>query len=148
MWAAHNNDGYDVPLRFLEASHIVQHHTQTVELSTQVLPANEFPGPKGHIWGRNLLHNLALGSNLLLVATRAKSFKFVQQLLHEGWAPREMVPMEPIRSLNRTNTENSPTIPAPKAIGSVWLIFLYGLVEGYLLAGSTDDSCIDVLTSS
>lgn len=47
--------------------------------------------------------------------------------------------MEPIRSFNRTNTENSPTIPAPKAIVSVLPILRYGLVEGYLLAGSTDD---------
>ncbi|KAJ5426493.1 hypothetical protein N7465_001563 [Penicillium sp. CMV-2018d] len=37
----------------------------------------------------------------------------------------------------------SAAVPAttfPKAIVSVWLIFLYGVVEGYLLAGSTEDS--------
>lgn len=182
MWDAHNTDGYDVPSRFLEdASHIVQHHTQRVESSTQVLPENEFPEPKGHIWGRNLqrdgrgwfvpmdsnrspdflcevvyrgLHqflspelmgylrqqNSTSGPNLLLVATEAKSFKFVQQLLHEGRTPGEMVPIEPIRSFVRTNAENSLTIPAPKAIVSVWLIFLYVLVEGCLVAGSTDGS--------
>lgn len=136
-----------MPLRFLEASHIVQHHTQTVELSTQVLPTNKFPGPKGHIWGRNFQHvgrqwftrrdsnhspdflcevvcrdldrflspdlmghfrqqNSTSASNLLLVATRAKSFKFVQQLLHEGRTPGEMVPIEPIRL-----TEQTPRIP-------------------------------------
>lgn len=47
MWDAHNNDGYDVPWRFSkDASHIVQHHTQRVESSTQVLPTNECPEPK------------------------------------------------------------------------------------------------------
>ncbi|KAJ5704545.1 hypothetical protein N7536_000234 [Penicillium majusculum] len=180
MWAAHYNDGYDVPSGFLEeASHIVQHHTQTAESSTHLRPANEFPEPKGHIWGRNLhrvgrqwftsrdsnhspdflcevvyrglrqflspelmgylrQQNSTSGPNLLLVATQVKSFKFVQQLLHEGRTPGEMVPMEPIHTI--TDTENFVTIPAPKAIVSVWLIFLYRLVDGYLLACSTDDS--------
>ncbi|KAJ5530221.1 hypothetical protein N7527_003614 [Penicillium freii] len=50
------------------------------------------------------------------------------------------VPMEPIRSFDRNDTENSPTISAPKSIVSVWLIFLYGLVEGYILGSPTDDS--------
>lgn len=182
MRAAHNNDGYDVPSGFLEeASHIVQHHAQTIESSTQVLPADEFPEPKGHIWGGNLqyvgrqwftsrhsisthspdflcavvvygLHqflspelmsylrqqNSTSGPNLLLVAAQFESFKFVQQLLHEGRTPREMVRMEPINT--RTNTENPVTIPAPKAIVSVWLIFLYGLVDSFLSVGSTNDS--------
>lgn len=181
MHTAHIYDGYDVPSRFLEeASHIVQHHTQTVESSTQVLPANEFPEPKGHIWGCNLqrgsrhwvqrysnyspdflcevvycgLHqflslelmgylrqqNSTSGPNLLLVAIQVQSFKFVQQLLHEGRTPGEMVPLEPIQNFDMTDIENFETMPAPKAIVSVWLIFLYCLVENYLLNGSTEES--------
>jgi hypothetical protein len=182
MCAAHEHCGYDVPSRFLEeASHIVQHHTQTVEPRTQVLPRNEVPEPKGHIWGENLqrigcewrtlresnhspdflcevvyrgLHqflspdlmnrlkqqNSTSGPNLLLTAaTGSKSWEFVQDLLHEGRTPREMVPMEPIRPLDRSNFESSTTIPAPQATVSVWLIFLYCFIEDYFLAGRTSD---------
>ncbi|CAI7632139.1 unnamed protein product [Penicillium glandicola] len=182
MCAAHEYCGYNVPSRFFEeASHIVQHHTQTVESITQVLPRNEIPEPQGHIWGENLqrigcewrslresnhspdflcevvyrgLHqflspdlmkrlkqqNSTSGPNLLLTAaTRSKSLEFVQDLLHEGRTPREMVPMEPIRPLDRSNFESSTTIPAPQATLSVWLIFLYCLIEDYFLAGCTSD---------
>lgn len=51
-----------------------------------------------------------------------------------------MVPIKPIRSFGKTNTENALTIPTPKAIVSVCLIFLHGLAECYVLAGSTEDS--------
>jgi hypothetical protein len=182
MCAAHENCGYYVPSRFFEeASHIVQHHTQTVESRTQVLPRSEIPEPKGHIWGENLqrigcvwrsrresnhspdflcevvyrgLHqflspdlmsrlkqqNSTSGPNLLLTAaTGCKSLEFVQDLLHEGRTPQEMVPMEPIRPLDRSNFESSTTIPAPQATVSVWSIFLYCFIEDYFLAGCTSD---------
>ncbi|KAJ5626256.1 hypothetical protein N7510_002565 [Penicillium lagena] len=179
--AAHKHCGYDVPSRFFEeASRIVQHHTQTVE-TTHVLPRNEIPEPRGHIWGQNLqrigcvwlslresnhspdflcevvyrgLHqflspdlmsrlkqqNSASGSNLLLTAAiGSTSLEFVQDLLHEGRNPQEMVPMEPIRPLDRSNFESSTTIPAPQATISLWLIFLYRFIEDYFLAGRTHD---------
>lgn len=182
MCAAHEHCGYDVPSRFFEeASHIVQHHTQTVESRTKVLPRNEILEPKGHIWGENLqrigrvwlyqresnhspdflcevvyrgLHqflspdlmsrlkqqNSASGPNLLLTAAaRSESLEFLQELLHEGRTPQEMVSMEPIRPLDRSNFESSTTIPAAQATVSVWLIFLYCFIEGYFLAGCTSD---------
>lgn len=58
------------------------------------------------------------------------------------------VPMKPIRSFDRTDTENSPTISAPKAIVSVWLIFLYGVVEGYYWPVPPTTQHIDFLRGS
>ncbi|KAJ6003064.1 hypothetical protein N7451_005611 [Penicillium sp. IBT 35674x] len=182
MCAAHEHCGYDVPSRFFEeASHIVQHHAQTVESRTEVLPRNEIPEPKCHIWGQNLqridfqwrslrgsnhspdflcevvyrdLHQLlspdlmshlkqqnsASGPNVLLTAaTGSKNFEFVQELLHEGRTPKEMVPMETIRPLGRRNFESSTEIPAPQATVSVWSIFLYCFIEDYFLARCTSD---------
>lgn len=182
MNTAHEFCGYNELSSFLEeASQIVRHHTHTVESSTQILPRNDIPEPKGHIWGVNLqrigdewctqresnhspdflceivnrhLHqhlspdlmsslkqqNSISGPNLLLVAaTRSDSLEIVTDLLHEGRTPREMVPMEPIRPLDRSNPESSTTIPAPQATISVWLIFLYNFTENYLLHGGTRD---------
>ncbi|OOQ91415.1 hypothetical protein PEBR_00570 [Penicillium brasilianum] len=183
MCAAHESCGYNVPSHFFEeASHIVQRHTQTVGSTIQVLPGNEIPEPKGHIWGANLqrigrewltrresnhspdflcevvyrqLHqflspdlmvrlkqqNSTSGPNLLLTAaTRSKSLELVQCLLHEGRTPREMVPMEPVRPLDRIDFQSSTTIPAPQAAISVWLIWLYCFVEDYFLARFSSDT--------
>lgn len=82
--------------------------------------------------------NLISGPNLLLTAaTCSESLEFVQGLLQEGRTPREMVLMEPIRPLDRTNLESSTSIAAPQAAVSVWLIFLYRFVEHYFLARCT-----------
>jgi hypothetical protein len=76
--------------------------------------------------------NLISGPNLLLVAAQSSSLKLVQQLLHEGRTPTEMVPMEPIRPFDN-NWEEMKTIPASQAAKSVWIIFLYRLVEAFFL---------------
>lgn len=84
--------------------------------------------------------NSTSGPNLLLTAaTRSEDLGFVQGLLREGRTPREMVPMEPIFPLDRTNFESSTTIPAPQATISVWLIWLYCFVEHYFLAGCSSE---------
>jgi hypothetical protein len=55
MGGAHGNCGYDVPSQLLEeASHIVQHHSETAEGRTQLLAADNIPDVKGHLWGGNL----------------------------------------------------------------------------------------------
>ncbi|KAJ5693377.1 hypothetical protein N7462_002800 [Penicillium macrosclerotiorum] len=83
--------------------------------------------------------SLHSGPNLLLVASvYCEDLEFVQGLLHEGRSPREMVSMEPIRPLDKSDFEKITTmIPAPQATVSVWMIFLYSFVEGYILSGCT-----------
>ncbi|KAL5340072.1 hypothetical protein BJX70DRAFT_397087 [Aspergillus crustosus] len=101
------------------------------------------PESKKHLKQQNMIS----GPNLLLVAAaRANSLELVQHLLHhEGRTPKEMVPLEPIR-LYDINYEDSRTIPASRAANSLWLIFLYCLVENFLLrTGDTEAQCIGCL---
>ncbi|KAJ6190241.1 hypothetical protein N7519_000262 [Penicillium mononematosum] len=81
--------------------------------------------------------NSISGPNLLLAAAAMKvtSVEFVRELLREGRTPREMVTMEPIHAIDRAEP-----IPATQATVSVWLMFLYCVVEHYLLARSITDA--------
>ncbi|KAJ0415404.1 hypothetical protein BJY00DRAFT_265446 [Aspergillus carlsbadensis] len=78
--------------------------------------------------------NADTGANLLLVAATSDSLQLVQQLLREGRTPKELVAMEPIYPFGR-NWEGLPTIPPSQATNSVWLVFLYRVVESFLLSG-------------
>jgi hypothetical protein len=64
MCAAHENYGYDVPSRFFEeASHIVQHHTQTVGLGQKFSPETRSQSPKATSGGRICNASVGNGSH-------------------------------------------------------------------------------------
>ncbi|KAJ5291921.1 hypothetical protein N7478_001172 [Penicillium angulare] len=83
--------------------------------------------------------NSISGPNLLLAGTRhSNDLDFIRELLREGRSPLEKIRMEPIRPFDPVDRENYKTITAPKPEVSLWLLFLYGIVEDYILAGSAD----------
>jgi hypothetical protein len=86
-----------------------------------------------------MLQQIDSGPNLLLVAALSEKLGLVQKLLREGRTPKEMVPMEPIYPLGK-NWEELPMILPSQATNSVWLVFLYCLVESLFLGlHRTDD---------
>ncbi|KXG49909.1 uncharacterized protein PGRI_058770 [Penicillium griseofulvum] len=85
--------------------------------------------------------NSKSGSVLLLTAAiRPKDLGFVRDLLHEGHTPREMVNLELIPAIYKSNVKSSTTIPATQDSVSVWLIFLYWFIGQYFLGHSTTDT--------
>ncbi|KAJ5096878.1 hypothetical protein N7456_007599 [Penicillium angulare] len=83
--------------------------------------------------------NSISGPNLLLTSTRhSGDVDFIRELLRDGRSPLERIRMEPIRPFDRVDRETCTTIPAPQAEVSIWLLFLYGIVEDYILKGRAD----------
>ncbi|KAJ5267386.1 hypothetical protein N7478_010194 [Penicillium angulare] len=83
--------------------------------------------------------NSISGPNILLTSTRhSGDVDFIRELLRDGRSPLEKIRMEPIRPFDRVDREAWTTIPAPQAEVSLWLLFLYGLVEDYILKGRAD----------
>lgn len=125
MCAAHKHCGYDVPSRFFEeASHIVQHHTQTGGSRTQVLPRNEIPEPKGYIWGENLQR---IGREWLTRRESNHSPDFLCEVvsrdLHHFLSPDLMI------RLKQQNSTSGPNLLLTAATRSKNLEFVQGLLR-------------------
>lgn len=125
MCAAHKHCGYDVPSRFFEeASHIIQHHTQTGGSRTQVLPRNEILELKGYIWGRNLQR---ISREWLTERESNHSPDFlcevVRRDLHNFLSPDLMI------RLKKQNSISGPNLLLTVATRSEDLEFVQGLLR-------------------